>query len=117
MKFALLTLHVKDMDKSLAFYHELLEMPIVRRQPPGPGKELVFLGQDGDVNLELIPAEGDTVFSGFSAGFVVEDLAAVKERLAAHGYPVKREFSPNPSLILSFLDGPDGEEIELIKYL
>ncbi len=115
MRFALATLYVKNMKKSLAFYNAMLEIPVIKRQPIGPDKELVFLGVEGQPNLELIPTDDDMSYSGFSIGFDVDDLSAMKERLAANGYAVKREFSPDPSTVLCFLDGPDGEEVELIS--
>ncbi len=114
MTFSLATLHVQNMEKALHFYHTLLEIPILRRQPIGPGKELIFLGVEGQPNLELVPAEEAVVYSGFSVGFEVDDLAAIQERLAANGYPVKHEMKAGPSLTLCFLQGPCGEEVELI---
>ncbi len=114
MKFSLVTLHVKDMEKALAFYNGLLEMPIAGRQPIAPGKELIFLG-GGDVKLELVPSDTEISYSGFSVGFDVEDLSAVKKRLSDNGYSVKNEYSPAPNLTLAFLDGPCGEEVELIE--
>lgn len=116
MKFALATVYVMDMEKSLAFYNELLGIPIISRQPFGPGKELVFLGIDGQANLELIPAEGKVIYSGFSIGFEVEDLKAVKEKLSQSGYAFKREASPQEGLTLCFFEGPNGEEVELIEH-
>jgi hypothetical protein len=102
------------MRKSLDFYNAMLEIPIISRQPIGPDKELVFLGVEGEANLELIPTDEDISYSGFSIGFEVDNLPAMKERLAANGYAIKREFSPEPSMTLCFLDGPNGEEVELI---
>lgn len=114
-RFSLVTLHVNDMEKSLKFYTELLEMPIVRRLPYSGGREIVFLGVEGQPILELIPSDGFTTYAGISIGFEVEDLQAAKQRLAENGYVVAREFSPNPSLTLCFFDGPNGEEVELLK--
>ncbi|MFT4145810.1 MAG: VOC family protein [Mobilitalea sp.] len=115
MKFSLATLYVKDMEKSLEFYNTLIGLPIVRRQVIGEGNELVFLGA-GDTLLELIPTDGNVQYAGFSIGFEVEDLLAAKEQLENNGYKIKREMSPNPSLTLCFLDGPNGEEVELLAY-
>ncbi len=114
MRFSLATLYVRNTEKSLAFYNGILEIPVIKRQPIGPDKELVFLGVEGEANLELIPTDDDISHAGFSIGFDVENLTAMKERLAANGYTVKREFSPAPATVLCFLDGPDGEEVELI---
>ncbi|MDF2842721.1 MAG: Glyoxalase/bleomycin resistance protein/dioxygenase [Herbinix sp.] len=115
MKFSLTTLYVKDMEKSLEFYNTLIGLPIVRRQVIGEDKELVFLG-DGDTLLELIPSDGNVQYAGFSIGFDVDDLLEAKERLENNGYKIKREMSPNSSLTLCFLDGPNGEEVELLEY-
>lgn len=116
MKFALATLYVKDMEKSLEFYNTILEIPIIRRQPVGPNKELVFMGVDGQANLELIPSDSAVTYSGFSVGFEVDSLSDIKKRLAANGYMIEQEFSPAPTTTLCFLSGPNGEKVELIEY-
>lgn len=116
MKFALATLYVKDMEKSLEFYNKILEIPIVRRQLMGEGKELIFMGIDGEANLELIPADEKVNYSGFSIGFTVESLLSTKEKLNINGYTIKPEISPNNFTTICFLNGPNGEKIELIEY-
>lgn len=113
MNFAL---YVTDMEKSLEFYHDLLENPVLRKQPIGEGKELIFLGKEGGAVLELLPSDSAITYSGFVIGFEVENLSAVKARLENAGYPIKQEMNPNPSTTLCFLEGPNGEEVELIKY-
>jgi lactoylglutathione lyase len=115
MKLALVTLYVNDMEKSLNFYNTLLEIPISGKRQMAAGKDLVFLGDAGHVNLELIPCDTQTSYQGFSIGFNVENLESAKQRLSAAGYEIKREFSPMPSVTLCFFDGPNGEEIELIE--
>ncbi len=117
MKFSLTTLYVNDMDKSIKFYNGILGMPIIRKQLMGEGKELVFLGDDCNVNLELITSQVKMEYKGFSIGFDVENLSTVKAILIENGYAVKNEMSPNPSLTLCFIDGPNGEEVELIEYI
>jgi len=114
MKFALTTLYVKDMEKSLSFYHDLLGMPVIRRLSMGPGREMAFLGTAGDVNLELITSDANVTYAGFSIGFEVDDLEAAKERLEVNGYALKREIKPAPTVTLAFFNGPNGEEVELM---
>ncbi|MDR2740593.1 MAG: VOC family protein [Treponema sp.] len=114
MKFALVTLYVENMEKSLEFYNKLLEIPIVGRHKIESGEDLVFMGMDDGVKLELISSNGKISYSGFSIGFEVDDLPAIKERLNVCGYSVKREMSPNNSTTLYFLTGPNGEDVELI---
>ena len=110
----ILALHVKDMEKSLAFYSTLLGLSVLRRHSPGEGREMVFLGEDGKPRLELILTGEGATYAGFSIGFPVDDLAGIKERLARHGYPVTREVVAGPDTTLCFLEGPNGEQVELI---
>lgn len=116
MIFSLTTLYVQDMEKSLSFYNGLLGLPIVRKQLLPNGQTLLFMGMQGQPLLELIPSEQAVSYSGFSIGFNVEDLPSLRQRLAASGYAIKREFSPDDTTILCFLNGPNGEEIELISH-
>ncbi len=114
MKFQLVTLYVKDMNKALEFYNGLLDLPILKRQKMGD-KELVFLGNVGNVNLELIETTEEIKYKGFSIGFEVNDIETLRDDLKQNGYLIKSEIKPNPYLTLYFLDGPNGEEIELIE--
>lgn len=116
MKFALTTLYVNDMKKSLKFYNEILGIPIIRHQTMGTNSEMAFLGIDGDVNLELITSDENIEYKGFSIGFNVDNLSEIKATLVENGYNIKHEMSPNPSLTLCFFTGPNGEEIELLEY-
>lgn len=111
MKFALATLYVTDMPKSLVFYNQLLEIPILGNHE----NKMVFLGLEGHPGLELIATDTPTPHSGFSIGFEVPNMDAITARLAQNGYPIKRQFSPDGTTKLCFLDGPDGEEVELIQ--
>lgn len=116
LKFSLVTLHVHmdNRDRTIEFYNKLLEMPIISRQEAGPNMELVFLGVEGEPNLEIIFSDEKFEYSGFSIGFDVEDLDLIKERLEVSGYKIKNEFSPSANTTLCFLDGPSGEEVELV---
>lgn len=115
MKYALTSLYVADMEKALSFYEGLLGISVLRRVDT-PGGELVFLGEEGKPNLELVAQQGPVAYGGYSIGFEVEDLAGLKRRLAQAGYETHREFQPGPGTTLCFVKGPGGEEVELIAY-
>ena len=53
MKFCWTTINVTSMEESLAFYQEIVGLPLMRRFPAGPGMEIAFLG-DGETQVELI---------------------------------------------------------------
>jgi lactoylglutathione lyase len=118
MKFSMVTIYVKNMEKSLSFYHELLGLDIVRRKPYNDG-ELAFLGIAGQPNIELIYAPdfaGQTSYSGFSVGIEVDSLEAATERMKQAGFPrIRGPVSPSPGVSFSFFHDPNGVEIELIE--
>ena len=116
MTFTWTTIHVRDLDQSLAFYHDLLGLPIQERFGP-PGHEIAMLGPEEGTRLELIgggeipehppppPAPG-----GGPAEMWL--LAA----LEARAIPT-RPMSPNPSLQFYFLEDPDGYTVQLVEYV
>jgi lactoylglutathione lyase len=114
MTYNLTTLYVKNIEKSLAFFTDVLGLSVTRRIPGENG--MVFLGENGKPNIELIGTNNDMAFSGFSLGFTVDSIDAETKKLTAAGCSMIREpFSPNPHVRLAFFRSPDGFEIELIQ--
>jgi lactoylglutathione lyase len=115
MKYTHITIHVSNLEKSLAFYHELLGLPIVRRFPAG-AFDIAFVGE-GAAQIELIPSgKPDAGYNGFSIGFTVDSLEESSKKLEAAGYAkVQGPVSPNPHVIFSFFHDPDGVEVELVE--
>lgn len=117
MQFAFVTLYVGDLEKSLAFYRDLLGLEQLRRQSTEDG-ELAFVGIGGQPTIELIQSTrfANNTFTGFSIGIQVDSLAAATELLVNAGHPLKRgPISPAPTVRFSFFAGPNGEEIQLIE--
>ncbi|HCX61202.1 MAG TPA: glyoxalase, partial [Clostridiales bacterium] len=56
MKFLWTTIHVKNMEESLAFYQDVVGLKLMNRFNAGPGMEISFLGE-GETKLELICSE------------------------------------------------------------
>jgi len=114
MNFLHITLHVKNLEKSLAFYQGVLGLPITRRSPGERGP--VFLGETGKPTVELIGETEAPAFSGFSVGFEVESLEDATKKLEAAGYPkIRGPISPSPQTAFSFFKDPDGVEIQLVE--
>lgn len=78
MAFAHTTIHVTDLDRSIAFYGRL-GMGVSRRFGP-PGHEIAFLG-DGPTKLELV-ADGRGVvdYPNISIGFTSAEAGNWPER-------------------------------------
>ena len=114
MKFIHVTLHVKNLEKSLAFYQGVLGLPIVNRYPAERGP--VFLGEAGKPLVELIGETEAPAFAGFSVGFEVPSLEEATKKMEEAGYPkIRGPISPSPQVIFSFFKDPDGVEIQLLE--
>ena len=101
MTFTWTTIHVRDLDQSLAFYHDLLGLPIQERFGP-PGHEIAMLGPEEGTRLELI-----------GGGEIPEHPPPPLE---ARAIPT-RPMSPNPALQFYFLEDPDGYTVQLVEYV
>jgi lactoylglutathione lyase len=118
MKYCWTTVNVTDMQKSLAFYEGLLGLKPTRRVQPGPGRDIVFLGE-GETQVELIcdasnpsPSFGRDI----SMGFVVDSLESFSGILKKHGITVHSgPFQPNPSIRFMYILDPDGVKIQLVE--
>jgi len=118
-------LRVGDLDKSLAFYTEVLGMRLLRRSDYPDGKfTLAFVGfqdeREGAV-LELTHNWGvDHYEIGTGYGHVaveVEDAYAACAEIKRRGGSVTREAGPmkHGTTVIAFVQDPDGYKVELIQ--
>ena len=118
MKLCWSTLYVKNLDESLKFYQEIIGLPLNRRYPAGPGKEIAFLG-DGDTEIELICDKSKTEISvgeDISWCFTVESADKMIEFLRERGIVIQSgRFEPNPHIKFFFILDPNGMKIQLVE--
>ena len=118
-------IRVGDLDKSLAFYTEVLGMRLLRRNDFPEGKLiLAFVGYqeeaDGAV-LELTHNWGVEKYEiGTGYGHValaVDDAYAACAEIKGRGGKVTREAGPmkGGTRVIAFVEDPDGYKIELIQ--
>jgi lactoylglutathione lyase len=117
-------LRVTDLDKSIAFYTEILGMKLLRRKDYPEGKfTLVFVGFGDDATEAVIELtynwDTDAYEHGNAFGHIaieVDDVYAACERIAAAGGDVVRPAGPmkHGSTVLAFVKDPDGYMIELL---
>lgn len=121
-------LRVGDLDKSIAFYTQVLGMKELRRNEYPDGKfTLAFLGYDDEANntvLELTYNWGvdsyeiGTAFGHIAIGVpdVYEACEIMKTQVENVGGKIIRDAGPMNAgtTIIAFLEDPDGYEIELI---
>jgi catechol 2,3-dioxygenase-like lactoylglutathione lyase family enzyme len=117
--------HTSSFNKAFAFYTKLLCLPV--HKAPFQFKERMIAWLDGGgILIELCSlkhGEEPQVYVDQRVGaahiaFVFNDLDAVLDRLVAHGVRVRKPpFLPptgDPTQPrVSFIEGPDGEDLEL----
>lgn len=117
-KFEHIGLRVSDMEKSVAFYTDVIGMKLVDRQKIGT-IDLAFMELAGQ-QLELIAGTGPVETTAGAIdhfGYTVRDLDAAKAHVMAC-YP-EAEFEHDrqlwDGLRCTFFRGPDNERLELFE--
>lgn len=114
-------LTVSDLDRSVAFYSDLLDLSIRWKGDLDGGRRAAHIGDD-DAYLALFESVGEgTVRENYTTpgynhmGFVVDDLDDAAERLRRLGveFGEIQEYEPGRRL---YLYDPDGHEVELVQY-
>jgi lactoylglutathione lyase len=118
-------LRVGDLERSLAFYTDVLGMQLLRRREYPDGKfTLAFVGfgpESEGAAIELTHNWGtDRYDLGTAFGHValeVDDAAAACAEIKRRGGTVVREAGPmkHGSTVIAFVQDPDGYKIELIQ--
>ena len=118
-------LRVTDLERSIAFYRDVLGMTLLRqREYPSGEFTLAFLGYGPESThpaLELTYNWGTTRYElGTAYGHIalgVEDIVAACERIRAAGGKVVREPGPmkHGTTVIAFVEDPDGYKVELIE--
>lgn len=117
-------IRVSDLEKSLAFYTDVLGMKLLRQQDYPAGEfTLAFVGYGEESEtavLELTHNWGDHQYDlGDGYGHIaieVDDVYAAAEKIRDKGGEILREPGPMNagSTIIAFVADPDGYAIELI---
>jgi len=118
-------LRVGDLERSIRFYTEILDMRLLRKTDvPSQKYTLAFVGygdESQDAVLELTYNYGVENYDlGSAFGHVaieVADAAAACAAVRARGGVVTREAGPvkGGTTVIAFVQDPDGYKIELIQ--
>jgi lactoylglutathione lyase len=117
-------LRVGDLERSIAFYTNVLGMKLLRRKDYPAGEfTLAFIGygdESANAVLELTYNWGKDKYElGTAFGHIaleVPDVYAACEKMRAAGGKIIRDAGPMNAgtTIIAFLEDPDGYQIELI---
>lgn len=118
-------LRVGNLDESLKFYCELLEMKLLRRKDyPGGEFTLAFVGYGDESDhsvIELTYNWGQDKYElGNAYGHIalgVDDIYSTCAQIKAQGGKVVREPGPmkHGSTVIAFVEDPNGYKVELIQ--
>lgn len=118
-------LRVGNLDRSLAFYTEVLGMRLLRRQDYPEGRfTLAFVGYGDEAEQAVIELTHNWDTAGYDLGnafghiaLAVPDAAAACAAIRQRGGKVVREAGPmkHGTTIIAFVEDPDGYKIELIQ--
>ncbi len=112
---------VKDLEKTVKFYTDVLGLEEVRRHTSGRGSQLVFLkAPQSDEEIEICKFdESGPVVVGRDLthlAFEVDDVERFARESAAKGYPLSDgPHKTSGGSVIAFVDAPEGYEIELIQ--
>ena len=112
---------VADLEKTVAFYRDVLGLTEVDRKVSSRGSTLVFFkAPESEELIEIChyPASGPVIVGPdlTHLAFGVDDLAAFAKHAAAKGYPLSDGPTPTSNgSVIAFIDAPEGYEIEIIQ--
>jgi lactoylglutathione lyase len=118
-------LRVGDLDRSLAFYTEVLGMKLLRRKDYPDGKfTLAFVGYGDESDTAVLELthnwEVEKYDLGNAYGHIaveVADAYRACEEVKQRGGKVTREAGPmkHGTTVIAFVEDPDGYKIEFIQ--
>ena len=118
-------LRVGDLDRSLAFYTDVLGMQLLRRKEYPSGRfTLAFLGYGPESDQTVLELTHNWDTSSYELGDAyghialgVEDIRSTCAAISGKGGRVVREPGPmkHGSTVIAFVEDPDGYKVELIE--
>ncbi len=117
-------IRVGDLDRSIAFYTEVLGMKLLRRREYPAGKfTLAFVGYGDETDNSVIELTYNWDVAGYDLGsgfghiaLEVDDVYQATEAIRQAGGKILREAGPMNAgtTVIAFVADPDGYAIELI---
>ena len=114
-------MRVDDLERTIAFYRDVLGLEVVERHESPRGSRLAFLkapGSDELIEICSYPAAGPVQVQEdlVHLAFAVDDLDATMAELSAKGIPITDGPTTTSSgTRFAFIDAPEKYEVELIE--
>ena len=118
-------LRVTDLDRALAFYCDVLDMKLIRRQDFPEGRfTLAFVGYGDERESAVLELTHNWDTKAYEMGGAyghialgVDDVYAACDRIRARGGKIVRDAGPMKGgrTVIAFVEDPDGYKVELVQ--
>jgi lactoylglutathione lyase len=114
-------MRVNDIERTVKFYQEALDLKIARRSVSPRGAQIVFLAtpnSDEEIEICQLPNSPSVQVQPdlMHLAFEVEDLAAFTAQIEKRGFKLSDGPTKTGSgSVIAFIDAPEGYEVELIQ--
>ena len=114
-------MRVNDLERTVKFYEQALELTVARRSVSPRGAQIVFLAtpnSDEEIEICQLPNSPSVHVQPdlMHLAFEVDDLKAFTAKLEQKGFKLSDGPTPTGSgSVIAFIDAPEGYEVELIQ--
>ena len=114
-------MRVTDIERTVKFYEQALELKVARRSVSPRGAQIVFLAtpnSDEEIEICQLPNSPSVQVQPdlMHLAFEVDDLTAFTAQLERKGFKLSDGPTPTSSgSVIAFIDAPEGYEVELIQ--
>jgi lactoylglutathione lyase len=114
-------MRVNDIERTVKFYEQALDLKVARRSVSPRGAQIVFLAtpnSDEEIEICQLPNSPSVQVQPdlMHLAFEVDDLAAFTAKLEKKGFKLSDGPTPTSSgSMIAFIDAPEGYEVELIQ--
>jgi lactoylglutathione lyase len=114
-------MRVNDLERTVKFYEQALELKVARRSVSPRGAQIVFLAtpnSDEEIEICQLPNSPSVQVQPdlMHLAFEVDNLKAFTANLEKKGFKLSDGPTPTSSgSMIAFIDAPEGYEVELIE--
>ena len=114
-------MRVNDLERTVKFYEQALDLKVARRSVSPRGAQIVFLqtpNSDEEIEICQLPNSASVQVQPdlMHLAFEVDDLQDFTAKLEKKGFKLSDGPTPTSSgSIIAFIDAPEGYEVELIQ--
>ncbi len=109
-------INVPDMDKAVEYYTKTMGFPEAFRVTNAAGEALVFIQISRNTFIELLPVNAQRPPGLGHFALQVDNTPAAAQMFKARGAAVGQVINTRNKTVLSFINDPNGNSIELIEF-